>query len=1085
MLVPLLVAAAATSTQSLGYYRWPAIRGDEIVFTAEGDLWRVGASGGVARRLTTHLGTESYAAISPDGRLVAFSAQYEGPTEVYVTTLDGGLPRRLTYDGEPSAVVGFTPDGRVLFRTRKHSTLPKAQLVSIHPDTLERRVLPLYQAAEGAYEGDTLIFTRFEEQPSRNKRYRGGWAQSLWRFDGGASEAVPLTADFPGTSRAPMIWDGRVYFASDRDGTMNLWSMRADGSSLQQLTRHDGLDVKNPSLDRGRIVYQLGADLHLFEVRTGLDRIVPIALASDFDQQRVRWIKDPIELMTAAHLSPKGDRVVLTARGQIVSVPVKKGRIISLGHSSGARARDARFMPDGKSVFALTDASGELDYWRYSADGGRPGEQMTQNHHTHFFGAVPSPDGKWLAYADKERKLWAYDLEKRRRIQVAVSRYDDFSDLAWSADGKWLAYVESAANFFSRIAIWSVQSGKSELVTSDRVESRNPVFSKDGRWLYFLSDRTFESKVPSPWGPRQPEPYLDKPTKIYLLPLVQMVDGAPIRSPFAPEDELHPKEEKNDKNAKDKDKKDDKKPKDEAPPVRIDFGGILDRAIEAPLEAGNYESLLANEERFFVLSKETLFEKKKKSLISYPITNEDPKPTQMTSDVLDIELSLDGKKLLIHKEKKLYVVPAAEKAPDKLEESAVDLAKWTLSIDPKEEWSQMFVEAWRLQRDWFYDPSLHGLDWPATLAKYRPLLARVTERGELSDLVAQMLSELEALHTYVGGGDVRKVADPVEPASLGAELVADPARKGWRVDRIFDSNPDYPANRGPLSKPEVMVSSGEIITAIDGQPFTPALPARALLRNKAGRQVRLSVEPQKGGPARDIIVEPITARAEEDLRYDHWELSRRLETENRSSGKVGYIHLRAMGTRDYAQWAREFFPVFDRPGLVIDVRGNRGGNIDSWLLSRLLRKAWFYWQPRQAAPFWSMQWAFRGQIVVIVDERTASDGEAFAEGIKRLGLGTVIGTRTWGGEIWLSMQELLVDQGIASPAETGVYGPEGVWLIEGHGVVPDEIVDSLPHETFEGRDRPLERALEILAAKIAADPVTVPSAPPYPKKQSR
>ncbi len=429
------------------------------------------------------------------------------------------------------------------------------------------------------------------------------------------------------------------------------------------------------------------------------------------------------------------------------------------------------------------------------------------------------------------------------------------------------------------------------------------------------------------------------------------------------------------------------------------------------------------------------------------------------------------------------MVDAGAKAPADLAKLTVPLGDWTFHLDPRAEWRQMFTEAWRLERDYFYDRGMHGLDWPAIRTKYLPLVDRVTDRAELSDILAQMVSELSALHIFVRGGDVRPGTDNVWPAALGATLVRDDTAGGYRVDHIIRTDPDRPERRPPLARPGVDVAEGDVIAMVNGVASLSVPDVYTLLRGQADKQVLLRVKPKAGGGARDVIVMPISAQREDDLRYDEWEYTRRLAVEQASQNTIGYVHLRAMGGGNMAEWTREFYPVFNRDGLIIDVRHNSGGNIDSWILEKLLRKAWFYWQERVGSPTWNMQFAFRGHIVVLVNERTASDGEAFAEGFRRLGLGKVIGTRTWGGEIWLSSNNFLVDRGIATAAETGVYGPEGQWLIEGHGVDPDIVVDNLPNATFEGKDAQLEAAVKHLQELIKTKPVPVPKTPPYPIKK--
>ena len=1106
----LLLPRALRAEETLGYYRFPALHGDTLVFAAEGDLWRVDRRGGVATRLTTHPAEEAHPAISPDGKTIAFSAAYEGPVEVYTMPIDGGLPVRRTFEGEEgrtgAVVVGWTPGGEVLYATSHESGLPGTDLARIDPAMGRRTLVPLAQASEGVYtaDGKTLFFTRFAFQGSHTKRYKGGTAQSLWRYMEGTPEAVPLTADFPGTSRSPMLWQERVYFVSDRDGTMNLWSMDEDGKNPRQLTHHQGWDVTSPDLSDGRIVYQLGADLRIFDVASGQDALVPIRLISDFDQMREAWVKKPLGFLTAARLSPEGNRIVITARGQVFVVPAKAGRIVEVTRKPGVRYREGRFLPDGKSVIALSDESGEVELWKLPANGvGKP-EQLTSDAKVLRWEGEPSPDGRWLAHHDKEQQLWLLDLKTRKQKRLAVSVAGDFQDLAWSPDSRWLAWSVPEPNSFNRLYLYQVETGKTVPLTSNRFNSTSPAWSRDGKWLYFLSDRSLNTLVRSVWGPRQPDPYLTATTGIFGIALKK-----DTRSPFQPPDELHPakpkdkeeeatadeaagKEEKGkeEKKAKSKEKseEEDQDKAKKPPKVEIDLDGLASRLYEVPVPPGNYESLRAGEDHLFWISDQPGLEDDVRSLQAVPFDWEKVEPKTLLAGLEDYDLSSDGKRLMIRKTDDLYVFDAADATAgddlltDKeLEKARVDLSKWTFSFDPREQWQQMFREAWRLERDYFYDPKMHGVDWPAMFEKYRPLSLRVTSREELDDLLGQMVSELSALHTFVRS-EARKGDEEVEIASLGAELARDPAAGGWRVTHVYRSDPELPSAAGPLRAPGVNVEDGDLIESINGVPTASALDLGALLRNQADRQVLLRVQDGKTHKSRDVVVKPVSPKDDADLRYADWEYSRRLAVEEKGKGEIGYVHLRAMGGEDYTSWARDFYPVFDRPGLIVDVRNNRGGNIESWILAKLMRKAWFWWQPRTGEPYSNMPYAFRGHLVVLVNESTASDGEAFAEGVKRLKLGTVIGNRTWGGEIWLTSSNVLVDKGIATAAEFGVYGPEGIWLIEGHGVDPDMPVENAPHATFEGKDAQLDAAIQYLQEKIKAEPVPVPKAPAYPNK---
>ncbi len=584
-----------------GYYRYPAIHGDTIIFTAEGDLWTVNAKGGAAKRLTSNPGEELFAAISPDGQTVAFSAQYEGPTDVYTMPVDGGLPQRRTWDGD-AGVAGWTPDGRVLVSTARYSTLPDSKLLAIDSNG-KYEIVPLSQAAEGAFtpDGKTLFFTRLERQPSQTKRYQGGTAENIWRYDSG-SEAVPLTSDFAGTSHNPMFWNGRVYFLSDRDGVMNIYSMDREGHDLKQQTHHKGFDVQYASMADGRIVYQCGADLWLLDLNAGQDAIVPITLVSDFDQLRDHWVKKPLEYLTGAHISPDGSAAVFTARGEVFTLPVISGRIVKVAGNSGIRYREARYMPDGKSIVAISTQTGETELWKYPANGVGAPEQWTNNGKVLRWEGIPSPDGRWLAHRDKDQQLWLYDIKTKQDKRIAQSMVDDFADLTWSPDSQWLAYVEVATNTFAQIKVLNVNTGAIQGLTSDRYNSGNPAWSTDGKWLYFLSDRMLKTTVPSPWGPRQPDPNFDRSLKIYELALTP-----DLRSPFTPPDELHPdqpakpeetkpekpgdtKKKEEDKKAaeekkatEDKKSANEKKPEEKKPAVvDINFTDIASRLRRSP-----------------------------------------------------------------------------------------------------------------------------------------------------------------------------------------------------------------------------------------------------------------------------------------------------------------------------------------------------------------------------------------------------------------------------------------------------------------------------------------------------------------------
>ena len=652
-----------------------------------------------------------------------------------------------------------------------------------------------------------------------------------------------------------------------------------------------------------------------------------------------------------------------------------------------------------------------------------------------------------------------------REQRVISSNRQGVSGIAWSPDSRWVAFEQSALNSFSQILLYDTGNGSLSTLTSDRVNSWSPAWDPKGEWIYFLSDRELRSLNSGPWGTRQPEPYFDKPDKIYQVSLRRG-----LRSPFKAADELfEPAEE-------------DEKTEDneaETVTVEIDLEGIQERVRQVPAPVGNYRALGVNKEALFWLARESGPDPDW-HLMALEIENDDPKSETLVEDVRFWDLSLDGEKILVHQNDTLYVFDAGTSAPSKLADHKVDLSSWTFAIDPRQDWHQIFIDAWRLQRDHFYDPGMHGVDWEAVRDKYLPLVDRVTTRAELSELIGRVMGELSALHMSVRGGDHRQGSDDITVASLGARLERDEAAGGYRVDYIYRADPDYPDEISPLADPDVTVVAGDVIVAVNGIDTLSVGHIGELLRDQEGKQVRLRVQPSADDAPRDVMVTPIDD--EWSLRYRDWQYTRRLAVEEESGGQIGYVHLRAMGGSNLTEWYRQFYPVFDRPGLIIDMRHNRGGNIDSIILEKLLRRAWFYWQGRVEEPYWNMQYAFRGHMVVLCDQDTASDGEVFAEGFRRLGLGKVIGTRTWGGEIWLSSTNRLTDRGIARAPMWGTYDDDGNWLIEQHGVDPDIVVDNLPHATFNGQDAQLQTAMDFLLEQIEADPRSVPEAPPYPDR---
>jgi len=1050
-----------------GYYQYPDISGDRIVFCAEGDLWTASLDGGLAQRLTTHPEDERMPLFSPDGSSIMFAATYEGPTELYTIPSSGGLTKRWTYERGASIPNCWTAEGSMVYATAEYNKKPDLRIVKIDPNTLEKTHIPLDQASEANYDasGKTVYFVRPAYHRNVTKRYQGGTARQIWKYTEGSEEAIKLTTDHPGEAHHPMFHNNRVYFITDRDGMMNIWSMATDGSDKQQHTEHDEFDVRYANMDGNTIVYQMGADLWKYDLESDASTKIDIRLATDLDQLREKWEENPSRYITNVKADKSGDKIVVTARGRVFVIPVKDGRMISFDQNSNIRYRDAVFSHDGEDVIALSDDSGEFEFVQMPANGIGEHKALSSDGQVLRYQGTPSPDGKWLAYDDLEANMYIMNMETGQSTKISTNQ-QGIGDFSWSPDSGWIAFVQTAKNTMQQIRLHNVEDNTAFFLTTDRANSLNPRWSPDGKFIYFISDRSFTTIVGSPWGTRQPEPYFDASEKIYHVALQRAT-----RSPFRPNDELYSGEKKNDK--KDKDENGDE---EDEMQVVIDAEDIQRRIEEVPVKAGNYRNLHVNDKALYMIARGTGIGAQS-DLKVIKITNEDLEIKTMAEGVGNYDITADGKKLLISKGRNYYMVNAGTGKISNLNDGRINMNGWKFPINPREDWKQIFTDAWRMERDYFYDKNMHGVDWDAMHDKYYPLVDRVTTRNELSDLIGRFVGELSALHTSVRGGDIRSDDKNISIANLGALFSRDASGGGFRIDYIYQVDPDYPDEKSPLDDPYLDVRVGDVVTAVNGIDALSAVDIGELIRNQAGKQVRLSMK--RDTEERDIIVVPVGSSY--NLKYRDWEYNNRLYVEEQSDNDIGYLHLRAMGGNDVNQFFREFYPVFDRRGLIIDVRYNNGGNIDSYILSRLLRKAWMYWNSRAGDPAWNMQYAFRGHVVILVNENTYSDGEAFADGFTQLGLGTSIGMRTWGGEIWLSSVNRLSDSGIARAPMYGVYG-DGEWRIEGHGYEPDIEIDNLPHASFNGQDAQLDTAIEHLKKLIKEDPRDVPAPPPFPDK---
>jgi tricorn protease len=1111
-----LVAISTLSTLSLAstyaapndaaYVRYPSIRAETVVFTAEGDLWKVAASGGQAQRLTTHAGAETHSAISHDGKWIAYSASYEGTQEAYVMPVAGGLPKRVSFENTNVTVLGWTAQGEILLSTQ-NQVGPTSQTViaAINPQNLQRKVFPVTDANEATVDesGKTLYFTRLGAHTRNDnvKQYRGGALAQLWRFDlTSQTEASNVFARDKSNNRRPMLWKNRLYFLSDRDGGYNIYSSNLDGADVHALTKHREWEVRNANLGDGKIVYQLGANLHVLDLSSQNDKLTNVELMSDFDQSRPRYIKAPLEFLSNVQIAGKDEKLVFTARGQMSIAGTGQQRRVDINLPNDARAREAVFSHDDKYVYAFVDTSGENEIWRFPVNGSGNGEQLTHDGETHRLNIFPSPDGKYLAHNDKRGRLWLLDLATKTNSVIDDSGKQGFGnhgEIVWAPDSKTIAIVRfNSPQNREQIGLYDIASKKINFVTSDRYESSSPAFSADGRWMYFLSNRNFQAGIGAPWGDRNMGTYFDKRTGIFALAL-----QAGNRFPFKPDDELSKNPEKTgekpsekaaenttDKVAENSNIKSETKQNEDLKKSdglsnankkvanAIAYQGLADRLYEVPVAAGNYRHLVTDDKRLYFLERDPI-DRGRSHIKTLAIVKTSPQPEIFSASVRGFELSLDRKRVLVQTTD-YHVVEAGAKAPPDLSKAKVKIDDWSFPSNPKLEWKQMFTDAWRMHRDFLYDTNMRGVDWVKMKNKYAPLVDRVTDRTELNDVLGLMVSEVSSLHSQVRPGDVRRGAPDGQAAGLGAVLKR--TASGYQIEHIYRSEPELPSQRAPLNDPDLDVKTGDIITAVNGKNVLEARDISDLLLNQADKQVLLQVK--RGTTlAKTILVSPISMQKQANLRYGDWEQDLSARVDATSKGKIGYLHLRAMTPSDVASFARDFYANYDREGLIIDVRRNNGGNIDSWIIEKLLRKAWAFWSSAGNLPYANMQQTFRGHLAVLTDELTYSDGETFAAGVKALNLGPLIGKRTAGAGVWLSDRNTLSDNGMVRAAENAQFdAKDGRWLVEGVGVTPDIEVDNPPHATFKGEDKQLDAALSYLQKKLKEQPIKalVPQAIP-------
>ncbi len=1110
-----LPVAASAQTKLL---RFPDIHGDRVVFTYGGDLWAAPVAGGTATRLTAHPGIEVFAKFSPDGRWIAFTGQYDGDEQVYVMPSTGGEPRQLTHYpargpltprwGYDNQVYGWTNDGRaVVFRAMRDSwTLPVSRLYTVAAEGGPAEPLPMPESGAGEFspDGTQMVYSPRSRDFRSEKRYGGGQANFLYLFDLKSHEAKRIT-EGPRPSRDPMWIGNTIYFNSDRDGHFNLYAYDVPSAKTSQLTSNSTWDVRWPSADReGRIVYELNGELNIYDTRSKKSNAISITVPDDGLSRRPSRIA-AANFIEDVSLSPKGERVLFIARGDVFTAPVEKGPTRNLTNSSGAHDKWARWSPDGSKIAFISDMTGEEEVYQIAQDGmGKP-EQLTTGGKAMRYQPEWAPDGKRIAFSDKDGKVYILTLADRKLVEIADSTRGQIRDYTWSPRGNYLAFSMGEANGNSSVYIWSARDNQLRRVTDEMFNEFNPAWDPQGNYLYYLSDREFAPQISS----IEFNYALNRETGIYAMALRK-----DVKHPFPPEsDEVTISKEEADAKPVTKPGEGEtpapppgpapqgqpsgaqqsgaqqgggqpaaQSAANQRPPadIVIDFDGIAARVARVPVQADNYNGLSAKTGHLLYTTGSAFYYgrggDRPTSLKIYQI--KERKETNLLDGVNGYVLSDDGSKFLAIQGPSFAMYDATLQA----ERSKKTVSTAGLYVDrvPAEEWNQIFNEVWRRYRDWFYVPNMHGYDWAALREQYRPLLKYVAHRSDLNYVISEMISELTVQHAYIEGGDFQIPPRP-NVALMGARLELDKQSGRFRVAKIFEGQSEEEIYRSPLKEVGVNVSVGDYVLAINGQELKPNDDPYRLLRNRADSPVQLTVNnrPTMDG-SRTVSYRPITN--ESNLIYMDWVSWNRRKVSELSGGRVGYIHVPDMGAPGIREFIKWFYPQLRKEGLVVDVRANGGGNVSRMLIERLRRKvlALNYSRTNDEANTYP-DGVFMGPMAAILNENSSSDGDIFPAMFREAGLGPLIGKRSWGGVVGISNRGGLIDGGGVSVPESGFANSKGEWIIEGYGVDPDIEVENEPRMIIQGRDQQLERAVAEIMKKLA-QPVRLPAKPAAPVK---
>ncbi len=1098
--------ADATETRLL---RFPTTDGRSIVFSYTGQLYTVPIDGGLARRLTSAPGYAVFPRFSTDGTQLAFTAQYDGNTEVYVMPGDGGLPKRLTYTatlGRDDLSDRMGPNNLVMtwkntqplvvFRSRGHSIddfVGQLYTVGLDADIPKQLPVPMGGFMSFSPDDSKMAYNRIFREFRTWKQYRGGMADDIWIFDFKTGALENITNN-PAQDIIPM-WapNNKIYFLSDRDGRLNLFSYDLGSKQTVQHTHFTDYDIKFPSLGTGAVVFEEAGSIWRFDLRSERFNRVPIVVKEDLAVGR-GGLTNVSKFVTEVRPSPDGKRAVVVARGDIFTVPAKNGPVRNLTDTSGAHERGASWSPDGKWIAYVSDATGETELYIRPQDGRGDAVQVTRGADTDYFAPEWSPDSQKLLWGDRAQRLRYVEIDSKAVTVVATNPSAEYNQYVWSPDSQWIAYTQAESYGESGVHLYSLAAKKGYAASESWYEADSPRFSDDGKFLLFASSRDFHPI----FSDTEFNHAYTNMQRVYLIGLAKDVE-----SPLKPEsdevEQAKPADKSADAKAGDKstdakvgdktaDAKDAKPAAKKPVTVTVDADGLIDRVIGLPVTSANYGSLRMIDGKVYYqrVMGGPVDARPEDADGSGPGTFAlyDPKEKKEADlgNVDSFEITADGKRVLVKQgpDYALIDLPSA-----KLEiKEKLDLSGLEMHLDRRVEWTEIYNESWRRMRDYFYAPNMHGVDWPAIRAKYGALVPSVGYRYDLTYLIGEMIAELHIGHTYTGGGD-RPLAPRVPMGLLGAELSRDPQSRAYRVDRILKGENWQDGTHSPLTEIGVNVKEGEYILAVNGKPVRDMANIYESLIGTVGRQVTLRVNSTPSDKdARDVTVIPIGE--ENTLYYYNW-VSRNTDiVSKKTNGQVGYIHIPDMGFDGLDEFVKHFYPQLGKRALIIDDRHNGGGFVSPMITERLRRELAMVDIDRNGQPVPNPKDMLVGPKVLLINQMSASDGDIFPFRFKTYHLGKVIGERTWGGVVGIrGFVPVATDGGFLSTPEFAPYSKDGKqWLIEGHGVDPDIVVDNDPAKEFAGDDQQLDRAIdEIMADLKTANPtLPLPQPPPWPDK---